>query len=510
MTQIIDLGKLRFHFAPVWLADTVYEMNDCVRYGGNVYCYTYALKEAGTLPTDTTHWALMVEGFSFQGTFDPTASYRIGQAVAHGAKMYVSIKDSTGVIPPDADHWNLLVDGVQFEGEYAPEKHYQRNDIVTYGGQAYIAKFDTTNNLPTDPTYFDKLVSGVSSRGVYNDATAYKPGEVVAYGAHLYINIHESIGVLPTNGDSWTRFQAGVKHAGIWADANKYLIGEIVSYGAGLYRAKSDVPLGTKPTVAAYWDVWMTGTSYLGLWSDKATYKPNDFVTEGSTLYRAKRDVAAGTLTTNATYWEVTTTGTNYRGDWSANTLWFKNDIVNRGGQSFIAASRHAGGQTFAADLADGKWVRYTGGIRWRGGYAAATEYVQGDLVTDGVSTFLATSEFTSSGNLIDDGDKWVMYARGQAAPLPLTLQKAAFAAVRDGEYLIDTSLGSFNITLPAAPSAGDKITFIDATDSFVRNPPVLLRNGKNIENSADDLQLNRSVRITAIYTSPTQGWKLY
>ena len=43
MTQLIDLGKLRFSFAGEYNNSTVYESNDIVKYGGNVYVYTYGL-----------------------------------------------------------------------------------------------------------------------------------------------------------------------------------------------------------------------------------------------------------------------------------------------------------------------------------------------------------------------------------------------------------------------------------------------------------------------------------
>ena len=49
MSQLIDLGKLRFHFAGDWNQATTYESNDIVKYGGNVYVYTYALKTSGQL-----------------------------------------------------------------------------------------------------------------------------------------------------------------------------------------------------------------------------------------------------------------------------------------------------------------------------------------------------------------------------------------------------------------------------------------------------------------------------
>jgi hypothetical protein len=131
MTQIIDLGKLRFHFAGEWLDASVYEPNDVVKYGGNIYVYIYGMKMAGNLPTLTSHWALMVKGFDFNGVFDAATAYRVGEAISYGGKVYISIADSVGQVPPNSAVWSQFVDGIQFEGEYAAETAFQKN----HGGQ---------------------------------------------------------------------------------------------------------------------------------------------------------------------------------------------------------------------------------------------------------------------------------------------------------------------------------------------------------------------------------------
>ena len=50
MATIIDLGKLRFHFAGTYDAATEYEMNDIVKYGGNVYVYANVTKQQEIYP----------------------------------------------------------------------------------------------------------------------------------------------------------------------------------------------------------------------------------------------------------------------------------------------------------------------------------------------------------------------------------------------------------------------------------------------------------------------------
>ena len=162
MTQIVDLGKLRFYFAGSWNSATEYELNDVVRYGGNVYVYTNALATTGNLPTTTSHWSLLVSGFNFEGAWNSSTAYQINDAVTYGAKMYRALGVSTGSIPGVGNaNWEIVADGIQYEGTWASGASYQKDDIVTYGGSAYIALRDTVGDQPNISTQdWDKLVDG--------------------------------------------------------------------------------------------------------------------------------------------------------------------------------------------------------------------------------------------------------------------------------------------------------------------------------------------------------------
>ena len=160
MTQIIDLGKLRFYFAGTWSGSTEYELNDIVRYGGNVYVYTNAVATTANLPTNATYWTLVLEGISFKGVYASGTSYKIRETVTHGAIMYQCIADTVGNTPPNATYWTKIGDGIQYEGAYSASVNYQKNDIVTYGGSVYIALSDFINFIPTNTSYWAKLVDG--------------------------------------------------------------------------------------------------------------------------------------------------------------------------------------------------------------------------------------------------------------------------------------------------------------------------------------------------------------
>ena len=160
MTQIIDLGKLRFHWADSYNTSTEYELNDVVKYGGNAYVYTNAVATTSNLPTNTTYWKTMVEGINFLGVYSSGTAYKPGDSVTHGANLYLCENPSTGNTPPNATYWSKLASGIQYEGTYSSSTNYQKDDIVSYGGSVYIALSDFINFIPTNATYWAKLVDG--------------------------------------------------------------------------------------------------------------------------------------------------------------------------------------------------------------------------------------------------------------------------------------------------------------------------------------------------------------
>jgi hypothetical protein len=161
MTQIIDLGKLRFHWADSWSSSTEYELNDVVKYGGNAYVYTNAVATTNNLPTNTTYWKTMVEGINFLGVYSSGTAYKPGDSVTHGANLYLAENPTTGNTPPNATYWSLIASGIQYNGTWSSVTSYQKDDVVNYGGSAYIALRDTDADQPdTSASDWAKLVDG--------------------------------------------------------------------------------------------------------------------------------------------------------------------------------------------------------------------------------------------------------------------------------------------------------------------------------------------------------------
>ena len=461
MPQIIDLGKLRFYWAGEYNSATVYEINDVVKYGGNVYVYTYTLAEAAHTPTDTNYWALMISGLKFEGEYAGGTTYQVGDGVAYGGIVYIAIADTTGNAPPNATYWSQFADGIQYEGSYAGGTTYQLNDVVTYGGKAYIATALTTGNVPTNASYWNLFVDGVRGMGAYANGTAYIPGDIVSYGGNAYVNILTSTGNIPTNATYWTLLNSGIKFIGAYDNATAYKINEIVTYGAKLYVAIG-VTTGNLPTNATYWTQLVDGISAEGVYNSGTAYTPGDLVAYGANIYKCIL-ASTGNLPTNATYfssfitsiqnagawssattyylgdlvtygganvyialretvndapdvstsdWQAFLDGIDARGTWATSTTYYINDVVTRGGSTYRCLLRHASG-TFATDLAANKWVKYNSGIRWRGEWAVSTAYLVDDLVYNGVSTYIATADFTSNATDFANDTNWDLLSLG-------------------------------------------------------------------------------------------------
>jgi len=410
MTQLIDLGKIRFHFAGPWSDSATYELNDVVKFGGNVYIYTYALASEGHVPTNDNYWALMIEGLKFTGQYSPTTEYRVGDGVAHGGKVYISIKTGSGQTPPNTQYWSQFADGIQYEGTYSDTKNYQKNDVVVYGGSVYIAKQDGVGNLPTATTYWDEFVSGIDATGVWNASTQYVPNQLVAYGARVYISNTNNVNKVPsTNTSDWVVFVDGVRAMGTYSTTTQYHINDIVVYGSTIYIAKGDT-LGNTPS--------------------------------------------------DTTYWNVLTSGFSYKGEWAPSTEYLAGDVVNRGGSTYLTNIFHSSAADFAADLNSGKWTKYNSGIRYRGEWAATTAYVAGDVVNDGENARIAILDHTSSAFLIDDttAGKWDILAKGATGLLPAQGGRAGYVLTTDG------SIASFERDVT-------NLYFGDGARTFIEGP---------------------------------------
>jgi hypothetical protein len=89
-------------------------------------------------------------------------------------------------------------------------------------------------------------------------------------------------------------------------------------------------------------------------------------------------------------------------------------------------------------------------------------------------------------------------------APAPWTRVTTTYTATTNQQIIADTTGGSFTITLPSSPSAGNVVRITDG-GNWANNNLTVARNGSTIEGGTDDLLVNlRGVTVELIYDGTT------
>ncbi len=126
--------------------------------------------------------------------------------------------------------------------------------------------------------------------------------------------------------------------------------------------------------------------------------------------------------------------------------------------------------------------------LTWPAGYAGANDYVLTSQ-TDGT---LAWAE-------VSGGASWQAVITADPGP-----------AVAGNGYFCNTTGGAFNLTLPASPSIGDFVSFIDYAGTFDTYNLTVARNGKKIQGASADLTVSTErAANTLVFVDDTQGWLL-
>jgi len=90
--------------------------------------------------------------------------------------------------------------------------------------------------------------------------------------------------------------------------------------------------------------------------------------------------------------------------------------------------------------------------------------------------------------------------------------------AVKTGNYtasagegvFANTTSGAWTLTLPASPSIGDEVSFVDYAGTFDSNNLTIGRNGSKIAGATADLTVSTErAANTLVFTDSTQGWLL-
>ena len=91
-----------------------------------------------------------------------------------------------------------------------------------------------------------------------------------------------------------------------------------------------------------------------------------------------------------------------------------------------------------------------------------------------------------------------------------VAVKTSGFTAVAGEGYFCNTTGGAFQLLLPASPTIGDEVSFVDYAGTFDSNALTIGRNSQPIQGAASDLTVSiERAANTLVYVDGTQGWLL-
>jgi len=123
-------------------------------------------------------------------------------------------------------------------------------------------------------------------------------------------------------------------------------------------------------------------------------------------------------------------------------------------------------------------------------------------------SEFIVDSISTSNG-------VWMIFGGASSSGVSglawQSVQTSNFNAVSGDAYPVNTTSGAITATLPASPSAGNIIMFLDYAGTFTTNNLTIANNGNKIAGIASNVIITTNREsIGLVYIDSTQGWLYY
>lgn len=120
----------------------------------------------------------------------------------------------------------------------------------------------------------------------------------------------------------------------------------------------------------------------------------------------------------------------------------------------------------------------------------------------------------SGTGALLCEGNTYSLFTDGTNITKAAELKKwraitAAETVQAGAQLLVNTNGGAVTVTLPASPSIGDQVNFVDQGYDFNSNALTVGRNSSNIANAAADLVVNtQGAAFGLVYSGDaTTGW---
>jgi len=369
-------------------------------------------------------------------TYSAVVGAAISVDLSTGAKINGTNLGNLSGLEQNQASWSVLNAGIDFKGEYADSFRYKLNDVVLDGASLYICtETHTSAQQPViDLNKFDLYIQGDAFSGVWNQAVAYQSGDTVVYGGYSYVSTaFNNVSHVPTESNSiyWQLFNQSFSWQNQWSTSTNYKVGSVVRRGAQLYVAIQDngssdptsttvsttysstgssgTTLAVASTTGLVLGMLVTGVGFasgqtvvsvINGTSVQISHTPDVTPTNGATLTFVGQ---------NLLYWKLVSPGTVWTNFWANSQQYVIGDIVVRGNTTYRCVRNHTSiVETNRPDLdtINAYWIVYT--------LHSRTNVLvnQGDIATHNGTTKNALAISTTAGHALKSTGTALSYSK--------------------------------------------------------------------------------------------------
>ena len=135
-------------FVGSWVASTSYAPGAVVSYGGNAYQCITAHTSSSTLEDNIADWEIYLEGINWRDDYASSTVYRINDLVKYGGTIFRCIETHTSQSVFDDSKFSVEVFGNEYDGIWNQSTYYNIGDIVRHEGFMYYAVANNYNSKP--------------------------------------------------------------------------------------------------------------------------------------------------------------------------------------------------------------------------------------------------------------------------------------------------------------------------------------------------------------------------
>ena len=308
-----------------WTPNTLYRINDLVRYNGKVYKATAQHVSAASvalgLEADQSSWAVLADSDTWKANWSIGTRYIVNDIVKYGGIVYKCIVGHTSAdnatlgLEEDQSKWEVQIEGIEYvtysdevdatnpvKGAWQEGYRYKKNDVVRRGGNLVKCLTGHTSGEGTDAfnidyntnNYWEIYLPGTEYEDQWADNVYYQPGDLVLYGGYIYKAITFNTGLEPSQyGTDWNLTFEGYKFRYDWNNPGEqddsavtdYRTGDIVRHSGSLYIAIQDSTNLQPDMYSDYWEELVDGRQFRDTWEDNQEYFKGDIVTWQGTSY---------------------------------------------------------------------------------------------------------------------------------------------------------------------------------------------------------------------------------